>query len=162
MLTMAELTCIFPASGELIWIGIRPGRREAMVALHEALANAGQGLEGDRYRSSGARQVTLLQWEHLAALSSLTGRAVTPELLRRNLVVKGINLLALKGRRFKIGSAVFQMTGLCQPCSRMEEVLGSGGYNAMRGHGGVTAGILESGMIRVSDCVIVLPKDAVL
>ncbi|MGR9036580.1 MAG: MOSC domain-containing protein, partial [Gammaproteobacteria bacterium] len=117
-------------------------------------------LAGDRYQGGGTRQETLLQWEHLSVLTSLTSRPVTPELLRRNLVVKGINLLALKDRQFTIGQAVFQTTGLCHPCSRMEQTLGFGGYNAMRGHGGLTAVILEGGLIRLNDSVIALPKDA--
>ena len=65
----------------------------------------------------------------------------------------GVNLLALKSRRFRIGGAVFEATGPCDPCSRMEEALGPGGLNAMRGHGGITARVAESGAIRVGDAV---------
>jgi MOSC domain-containing protein YiiM len=67
--------------------------------------------------------------------------------------VRGINLLALKNKTFSIGDAMFEMTGLCHPCSRMEEALGAGGYNAMRGHGGITARVLQEGLIRVGDAV---------
>jgi MOSC domain-containing protein YiiM len=77
--------------------------------------------------------------------------ATPPELTRRNIVVSGINLLALKDRRFQIGGAVLEATGPCEPCSRMEENLGPGGYNAMRGHGGITARVVEEGTIRVGD-----------
>ncbi|MEY6433118.1 MOSC domain-containing protein [Thioalkalicoccus limnaeus] len=132
----------FPRAGRVDWIGIRPQRRAPVQALRTVIALAGQGLEGDHYhtRRHGARQVTLIQAEHLAVIGALLGRAApAPEELRRNLVVSGINLLALKGRRFQIGEAVLEGSGLCYPCSRMEEVLGAGGYNAMRGHGGVTA-----------------------
>ena len=66
-------------------------------------------------------------------------------------MVRGINLLTLKGKTFRIGAALLQYTGECHPCSRMEENLGSGGYNAMRGHGGITAKILESGVIKTGD-----------
>jgi MOSC domain-containing protein YiiM len=47
-------------------------------------------------------------------------------------LVEGINLLSLKGKQFRIGEAVFEYSGECHPCSRMEEALGAGGYNAMR------------------------------
>jgi MOSC domain-containing protein YiiM len=159
MLTIADLMKSFPASGELVWIGLRPGRNQAIVSVDEAVAEADSGLTGDRYRGSGKRQVTLMQWEHLAVLSSFLEKAVYPEMLRRNLVIRGLNLLALKDRKFRIGSAVFQTTGPCSPCSRMERVLGPGGYNAMRGHGGLTARILGSGRIRVGDRLTVLPDE---
>jgi MOSC domain-containing protein YiiM len=67
---------------------------------------------------------------------------------------EGINLLALKGRRFQIGEAVLEGSGLCHPCSRMEEALGHGGYNAMRGHGGLTTRIVRSGRIALGDPVV--------
>ena len=78
---------------------------------------------------------------------------VKPEMVRRNVVVKGLNLLALKEQQFKIGSVILETTGLCHPCSRMEENLGAGGYNAMRGHGGITARIIKGGEIKMGDKV---------
>jgi len=98
--------------------------------------------------------VTLVAAEHLAAIAAFLGRdGVPPELIRRNLVVRGINLLALKGRRFRIGAALLDCSGECQPCSRMEEALGPGGYNAVRGHGGITARVIEGGAVGLGDAV---------
>jgi MOSC domain-containing protein YiiM len=153
------LLSTFPRAGRVDWIGIRPQRRAPLLSPTAVIAVAGQGLQGDHYqtRGSGARQVTLIQAEHLAVIGALLGRAPpAPDILRRNLVVSGINLLALKGQRFQIGEAVLEGTGLCYPCSRMEEVLGAGGYNAMRGHGGVTARIVRSGRIGLGASVVVL------
>jgi MOSC domain-containing protein YiiM len=65
------------------------------------------------------RQLTLFQWEHLAVMTSFARIVVVSELLRRNLLIRGINLLALKKQEFQIGSAIFKTTGLCQSCSRM-------------------------------------------
>ncbi|MFA9460648.1 MOSC domain-containing protein [Thiohalorhabdus sp. Cl-TMA] len=154
-ITLEHLRSTFPRGGELVWIGIRPGRRTAMEAPEAVTAVAGSGLEGDRYAASGKRQVTLIQAEHLPVIAALAGweSPLDPALLRRNLVVGGINLLALKDCRFRIGEAVLEGTGLCHPCSRMEEVLGPGGYNAVRGHGGLTARVLEGGGMRVADPV---------
>jgi len=95
-----------------------------------------------------------IQQEHLSAIAAYLHRdSITPSLLRRNIVVSGINLLALKGKSFCIGDAVLEFTGLCQPCSKMERELGEGGYNAMRGHGGLTARVREAGLVRVKDAV---------
>ena len=66
---------------------------------------------------------------------------------------------ALKGQQFKIGSEVIlEMTGLCHPCSRMKENLGPGGYNAMRGHGGITAKVIAEGTIRIGDEIKMLKQ----
>jgi MOSC domain-containing protein YiiM len=144
------------APGRLTWIGLRPARRAPVVAVSEAMVMPGQGLEGDRWKGAvtGGRQVTLVAAEHLAAIGGFLGRGpLPPEALRRNLVISGVNLLALKGRRFRIGAAVLECSGECHPCSRMEEILGPGGYNAVRGHGGITARVIEGGAIRLGDAL---------
>jgi MOSC domain-containing protein YiiM len=149
----------FPRLGRLEWIGVRGERRGAVSAVAEVLARAGLGLAGDHYRPGvkGSRQVTLIQAEHLPVIAALLGRPdLEPGLLRRNLVVSGINLLALKGMRFRVGPVLLEGAGLCHPCSRMEEVLGPGGYNAVRGHGGLTARVLEGGVLRLGDQVLAL------
>ncbi len=152
--SLAALLARFPRAGRIAWIGVRPVRRTSVVAVDAVEAIADQGLAGDHYAHDGNRQVTLIQAEHLPAVAALAGRdAVDPAWLRRNIAVAGVNLLALKGRRFRIGGAVFEATGPCDPCSRMEEALGPGGLNAMRGHGGITARVVESGAIRVGDAV---------
>ena len=75
--------------------------------------------------------------------------------------ISGLNLLALKDRRVQIGQdVILAITGECHPCSRMEEELGPGGYNALRGHGGLTARIERGGRLRVSDAVLALPPTA--
>jgi MOSC domain-containing protein YiiM len=141
--------------GVVEWIGVRPARGAAMRKLAAAELVAGQGIAGDRYRNAGgARQVTLVAAESLAAIASHLGvDAVSPEALRRNVVVRGINLLALKGRRFRIGDAVLEASGECHPCSRIEASLGTGGYNAARGLGGITARVVAGGTVRLGDGV---------
>jgi MOSC domain-containing protein YiiM len=134
-----------------------------MHALKETMAIAGQGIEGDRYHSSGNRQVTLIQAEHLTVIASFLGNDhVDPSVLRRNIVVRGLNLLTLKSKKFRLGNAVLEYSGECHPCSRMEEILGPGGYNAMRGHGGILARILETGIVRVGDSVIPITDESLI
>ncbi len=121
----------------------------------QAGAEAGVGLVGDRYAGgSGKRGVTLIQAEHLPVIAALSGHdAVPPALLRRNVVVSGLPLIALKGRRFRIGEVLLEGTEECDPCSNMEKALGPGGFNAMRGHGGLCARIIEGGVFRIGDAV---------
>ncbi|WP_374706516.1 MOSC domain-containing protein [Marinobacter sp. F4206] len=145
-----------PQRGRVEWIGIRPARGETMEALDRVAVIPGKGLDGDRFkgRETSKRQVTLIQKEHLHAIASCLQReAIGPEVFRRNIVVSGLNLLALKGKTFRIGSVVLEYTGLCHPCSKMETTLGPGGYNAMRGHGGITTRVVEEGELALGDDV---------
>jgi MOSC domain-containing protein YiiM len=104
--------------------------------------------------TGGARQVALIPAENLEAIASCLGvERVEPAALRRNIVTRGINLRAMKRRRFRVGEAVLETSGECRPCSKMEENLGAGGYNAVRGLGGITARVIRSGRIRVDDTV---------
>lgn len=171
MQTVAELCSIFPRGGRVEWIGISEAPHGPIHAVDEVFARPGTGIDGEHHARGGnsKRQVTLIQFEHLPVVASLLGMAanpdgdggatgaavpaVDPRRLRRNLVVSGINLLALRDRRFRVGAALLEGTGSCAPCSRMESELGPGGYNAMRGHGGITAIVLEGGPIRVGDPV---------
>ena len=165
---LRTLTTRFPRPGRVDTILLRPGRREPMRAVAEATALAQRGLDGDRsavrVSAAGRRHVTLVQAEHLTVVASLLGlAAVDPALLRRNVVVSGLNLLAAKALfkdtplQLALGDAVrLEVTGPCEPCSRMEETFGPGGYNAMRGHGGVTARVLAGGVFRVGDPVTVI------
>ncbi|MGE0788361.1 MAG: MOSC domain-containing protein [Sandaracinaceae bacterium] len=142
-----------PHVGRVAWIGVRPARGVAMRALDRVIAVAARGLEGDRYAGSGKRQVTLIQAEHLPAIAAIVGREVVPDVLRRNLVVSGINVRGLTGLSFRIGEAILEGTGPCEPCSKMDDALGHGGFVAMRGMGGITARVLEGGAIAIGDAV---------
>jgi MOSC domain-containing protein YiiM len=155
---LGKLMVTLPRAGRVEWIGLRPLRDVPMDEVDQVIAETGAGLVGDRYTGgSGKRGVTLIQAEHLPVIAALSGHAaVAPATLRRNLVVSGLPLVALKGRRFRIGGVLLEGTDECDPCSRMEAALGPGGYNAMRGHGGLCARILEGGTIRRGDAVVAI------
>jgi len=170
--TLRDLTahCAPPGRIDAIWL--RPARDLPARSVETAQALAARGLEGDRSAALASRQVgghkrqvTLIQAEHLPLVAAWLGQsAADAGLLRRNLVVSGLNLLALRSPFadqplvVQLGDAVLlQVTGPCDPCSKMEATLGPGGYNAMRGHGGITARVLRGGELRVGDAVRVMP-----
>ena len=160
-LELRELIEHVPQVGKIVWIGLRPSRRADVLSVEQAMITIDESLVGDHFGgpANSKRQITLIQAEHLDVVARMLGRdTIAPELVRRNIVVAGINLLSLKDRQFQIGDAILHTTGNCQPCSRMEENLGSGGYSAMRGHGGVTARVVQGGAIRIGDSVRVLSK----
>jgi len=152
---LRELIARTGGPGRVEWIGVRSARLADMDAL-SGVEVALDGLAGDHARP-GKRAVTLIQAEHLPVIAALAGREVTAAMLRRNLVVSGINLIALKGRDVRIGSALLRWTTVCAPCSRMELALGHGGYAAMRGHGGWCAEVLETGRIDIGSSVEARP-----
>jgi len=155
--TISSLFNVLPQVGRLDAICLRSERMGVVSTVDEAQVMTSCGISGDHRiskKSGGKRQVTLIQAEHLQAVASMLHReSVPPEIIRRNLVVSGINLLALKGKQFYVGEVLLEFSGPCEPCSRMESVLGPGGYNAMRGHGGITAKVIAGGTIRKGDRV---------
>lgn len=157
MQSTRELVEHVPQVGHVAWIGLRTERHGPVRSVTATTAIEGVGLDGD-HRTIGRapsatakRQVTLVQAEHLPAVSALAGVEVGPEDTRRNLLIAGINLRALKDRRFTVGEVELEATGECHPCSLMERTIGTGGFQAMRGHGGLTARILRGGRLHVGD-----------
>ena len=155
MKTIASLISTLPQTGRVTWLGIRPAKREPMEEPRNIMVDPKIGIVGDRYAGrSGKRHLTIVQAEHLPVIASCLHVAnVHPSQLRRNIVVSGINLLALKNQQIRIDDVTIEITGECHPCSYMEEVFGPGGYNAVRGHGGITARVLTAGKIDIGSKV---------
>lgn len=152
MSDLKTLIATYAQPGRVTWMGLRPLRLEQMVPVKEVMIMS-DGLDGDHARP-GKRAVTLIQGEHLPVIGAMLGRgAVAPEVLRRNLVVEGINLSALKGRVVQVGAAIVKFEVICAPCSRMEKAMGQGGYSAVRGHGGWCASVVQPGRVRLGDAV---------
>ena len=137
--------------GRVQWIGVRPRRREPLQSLTRVQAVADLGLEGDHRMSKtpgSGRQVTLISREFMTQIAAHLGEAnLEPARLRRNIVVSGLNLNALRRQRFWVGEALLEATQLCHPCARMESEWGPGGVIAMFGFGGLCAKVIQSGSI---------------
>ena len=146
--------------GTLTWIGIRPSSKQPVLSVDSVIALENLGLEGDHrcLKTPGsARQVTIISEESIQLIEKYSSRdRIDPALLRRNLVVRGINLNALRHQQFSIGEALFEATAQCHPCSRMDRDIGPGTVAAMLGHGGLCAKIIHSGEIQVGDRLIPL------
>lgn len=143
--------------GRVEAIAVAPVREAPMVALAEAHARPGRGLEGDRYHdragtfsgSGGSgRDLTLIDAEALAAVSPRDG---VVRGARRNVVTSGIDLNALVGRRFRVGEVECAGRRLCEPCAHLERLAGGGMLRPLVHRGGLRADVLSAGTIRVGD-----------
>ncbi|MFM7159083.1 MAG: MOSC domain-containing protein [Planctomycetaceae bacterium] len=159
-----------PKSGTLVgrleWIGLRPIRKEPVQVVTHAEVMVGRGLVGDHYtyRRGAVREITLLQWEDLAAVARKLARSepIDPGLLRRNLAISGLGVAVAAPGWLAIGAVLLELTGPCNPCQRMDEALGEGGRRAMAGKGGLTARVLRGGQLRVGDAVALLTANPLL
>lgn len=153
-------------AGRVEWIGLRPQRKGTIATVNEVMAVAGAGLEGDHKalkNNGSARQLSLINQEDIQALSSLLFRqTLDPALLRRNIVVSGMNLQAMRYQRLRIGEAIIEIRAHCHPCVRMEQALGPGAVLAMYGHAGYCAVIEQSGLIKVGDRVERIGQESLL
>ncbi len=159
MQKVIELKQHFPFRGRVEWIGLRAARGSKIEKKTQVHALANHGLEGDKagLKAGGKRQVTLIQSEYIEVIRSLMPESnISLADLRRNIAISGINLNALKNCVIQLGSATLEITGFCHPCSKLEAQLGEGVFNALRGHGGLTAKVLEGGEIKLGDTLHVL------
>lgn len=142
-------------TGTVTAIHIRPLRKAPVRLLSEVEAISGRGLSGDYYNSpDGNRQITLILEEDLQAAASVLGlETIDAALTRRNILIRGFNMHQPAGARIRVGECLIEVTGPCRPCSQMDENIQAGAQEAMKDKGGITARILEGGMIRLQDSV---------
>ena len=132
-------------------------------AAVEAVAD--RGLRGDRYFDGDGiyneqadlepSDVTLIEAEALAAAAAEFGVDLDAGAHRRNVTTRGVDLAELVGERFRVGEAVFEGTGHCEPCGYMESLAEQAdAAAALDGRGGLDARIVESGTVEVGDDVV--------
>jgi MOSC domain-containing protein YiiM len=133
-----------------IWTS--PARKSGRMDAHErVMALADHGLEGCAHaRPGGKRQVLFASNEHLDALGVEPGR------IRENFTVAGEDVQAWPvGQRVRAGTAVFEITMVCDPCERMDAIR-PGLRAELEGRRGMLARVLEQGEVSVGDSVELL------
>jgi len=113
---------------------------------------AGRGLRGDRYfdhKADYKGQVTLFSQETFDALRrALNVPDASPAALRRNLLVSGVDLNELIGQPFELQGVRLEGTEECRPCYWMDEAIGPGANDWLKGRGGLRCRILSDGWLR--------------
>jgi MOSC domain-containing protein YiiM len=134
-------------------IHIHTGRSEPMVPVPDAVLEAGVGIQGDSYAGLGipGSQITFIAAEGIEAMVERTGIPLTARETRRNVLTRGVDVNALVGRRFRVGSTLCEGIKPCNPCNHLELLTRPGVRSGLGGQGGLRADILEGGLIRPGD-----------
>jgi MOSC domain-containing protein YiiM len=127
-----------------IWTS--PGRNSGRSVGHERLqAIAGQGMDGCAHANPPRREVLFASLEHLDSVGVGSGD------IRENLTVEGADVQQWPiGQRVRVGAAVFEITMVCDPCQRMDD-LRQGLRAELDDKRGMLARVVESGEIVVGD-----------
>ncbi|WP_307802960.1 MOSC domain-containing protein [Frigoribacterium sp. PvP032] len=138
----------------------------AASELHESVElRAGLGIMGDRYFAKPAHRgasVTLFAAESLETVARLLGLdgSLDAVAARRNVVTRGLDVDALRGRTISIdsgdGPVLFRVNRPANPCAWMDQVLAPGAFRAMRGLGGMRCEPLTDGVLRLGPALVEL------
>jgi MOSC domain-containing protein YiiM len=144
--------------GEVVSIYVARQRHGAVEGVARATVQTNFGLQGDwRSQRNRSGQLTLIEVEALTEVEQILGISMPPGASRRQIVVRGIDLNGLIGRRLRIGEAHVFVESPCDPCARMEDTIGAGARNALEGRGGVRCFVLAGGEVAVGDLVVEEP-----
>jgi len=147
------------AQGSVVAISIgsgAPGDGQPMTSVGEARAVSGKGLEGDRYFATKPDgQVTLIEAEAIEALAAPSGVKLAYVDARRNIVTRGVDVTELIGRQFQVGEVTVRGVRLSEPCAHLAQLTDQRVLKGLVHRGGLKAEILNDGVIRVGDSIVV-------
>jgi MOSC domain-containing protein YiiM len=151
--------------GSVADIFIAPESAAEMVSLPEVKAFADRGLEGDRFmRDSWSavnrsdKAVSLIEDEVLELAARELGVESIGQKTRRNIVTRGVPLIELLHREFKVGAVRMRGIRLFEPCGHLVKVSKMPGiFKALDHRSGLKAAILTDGIIRVGDNIALDP-----
>jgi MOSC domain-containing protein YiiM len=122
-----------------------------MELVPTATLITGVGLDGDKHAVGASdRQVLLADKEALDAVGVLPGT------IKENVTVEGLNVMQLPvGSRVRLGaSAVLEITKVCEPCFRMDEIR-DGLRQQLEGRRGMVSRVVQGGTISVGDSITI-------
>ncbi len=144
-------------SGHVEEINVRETSEAVAVPVQRVRLASGRGLEGDRYYApAGAgsgEALTLIAAEALEGLEADTGIRLSAADSRRQVLTRGIDLNALVGREFTVGSVRCRGVELCEPCAHLQSVTQGGVLAGLVHRGGLRADVLSDGEVAVGDAV---------
>lgn len=134
-------------TGTVDHLFIKPGHREDMIPVETINVVQHKGIEGDASFGRTKRQILIISNEVITAYGLMPGD------LRENITVSQLDVDAIPTEaRLSIGDVVLEVTGTCDPCTRLEE-LRVGLMDEIQGNRGILARVLEPGEITVGQTI---------
>jgi MOSC domain-containing protein YiiM len=138
--------------GQVEAIFLAPNHGEPPAEVPSAAAHPGRGLEGDRhFDTPDAGDITLIEAEAVERLQADHGLDLGDGESRRQVLVRGIDLGTLVGRRFRVGQVECQGDERCEPCQHLARLVESPAVLIGLVHSGLRASIITGGTIRPGD-----------
>ncbi|MEM7092970.1 MAG: MOSC domain-containing protein [Actinomycetota bacterium] len=142
-----------PESGTVVAIHISPARGIPMRSVEAARIHEGHGIDGDRYRNSRHRHVSVQRIEDLERAAAELGSPIEPGATRRNITIEGLAVPTTPGDRLTIGDVELEVVRIAAPCRLLDDEIGDGARTALRRRAGSIMRALGSGAVRVGDAV---------
>jgi MOSC domain-containing protein YiiM len=151
--------------------GDGPRPHDGVETVDEVQVRAHRGLVGDRYFGTkhAHAAVTFIAIEGIERLEGELGTGpFLPELARRNVITRGLDVEALVHTTFTIDTGAarlsFRSLTRANPCAWMDVAFAAGAHQALRGHAGIRSEPLDDGLLRVGPATLVdvepLPPEA--
>ena len=131
--------------GTVAKIWLKRFKRGPMDPVFAAELVPARGLRGNA-NQGGRRQVTIIDE------ASFADAGVDPSARRANVMLRGLDLRASRGRILRLGQCRLRILGETRPCERMEEAKpGLREYLRHEWRGGVFAEVLDGGLVSLGD-----------
>tara|TARA_B100000131_G_scaffold287785_1_gene298671 strand:- start:54 stop:500 length:447 start_codon:yes stop_codon:yes gene_type:complete len=141
-------------------INITNRSEESTFYVNQAYLEKNKGIINDRYYNNfknKEEQVTLINLEEIEIFNKKINREINPKDFRRNIIVSGIKLNKLIGKKIKINNVILYIHEICQPCNYLQKKLSASNLvKLLVNKSGVRAEILSSGFIEVGNKIVII------
>lgn len=146
--------------GQVHAIHVSPARGLPMRPVERVDLIEGHGIDGDRYRNSRHRHVSVQSLDALEQASRDFGRTISPDSTRRNVTVVGLDVPTTPGERLRVGDATLEVVRIAAPCRLLDDEIGDGARVALRRRAGSILRVVAGGSVAVGDPVHAIAGEA--
>ena len=160
MTSSVEIVALFISEGHDFKGRHGLGRSHHEVSSQEKVeCITGKGIRGDRYfgfKDNYKAQVTFFDETVHESVQTQFNSDHTPDVYRRNVLMRGLNLNTLIGKSFKLGEVEFEGVQECTPCYWMDETVAPGTEKFLMGQGGLRTRVLSDGNLHLGTVELII------